>query len=48
MYLNIEGIRQKKGIEKSDDDRVKWERITKESDGVGSKGKRKKENKGCP
>ena len=41
-YLNIEAIRQKGGIGKSEDDRVKWERIMMESNGVESKGKRKK------
>ena len=44
-YLNIEATRQKEGIGKSKDDRVKWERVTMESDGVESKGKRKKETK---
>ena len=42
-YLNIEAIRQKGGIEKSEDNRMKWERIMTESDGVESKAKRKKE-----
>ena len=44
-YLNIEAIRQKRDIEKYKDDRVKWERITMESNGVESKRKRKKERK---
>ena len=44
-YLNIEAIKQKEGIEESEDDKVKWERIAMKSDGVESKGKRKKERK---
>ena len=40
-YLNIEAIRQKGGIKKSEDDRLKGERIRMESNGVESKAKRK-------
>ena len=43
-YLNIEAIRQKGGIAK--DDRMKWERIMMESDGVESKAKRRKKIRG--
>ena len=46
-YLDIEAIRQKGGIEKSENDRMKWERIMTDSNGVESKAKRKKENRGC-
>ena len=45
-YLNIEAIRQKGGIEKSEDNRMKWEIIMMKSNGVESKAKRKKENRG--
>ena len=41
-YLNIEAIRQRGGIKKSEDDGEKWEIMT-ESNGVESKAKRKKE-----
>ena len=44
-YLNIEAIRQKEGIGKSEDDRVKRGRVTMESDGFEAKVKRKKERK---
>ena len=33
-YLNIEAMRQKEGIGKSEDDRVERERVTMESNGV--------------
>ena len=44
-YLNIEAIRQMEGIRKSEDNGVKRERVTMESDGFEAKGKRKKERK---
>ena len=44
-YLNIEAMRQKEGIRKSEDDRVEKERVMTESDGCESKGKRKGKRK---
>ena len=41
-YLNIEALRQKEGIRKSEDDRVKRERVTMESNRFEAKEKRKR------
>ena len=41
-YLKIEAIRQKEGIGKSEDNRVRRERVMMESNGFEAKGKRKR------
>ena len=45
-YLNTEAIRHKEGIEKSGDNRVKWERIMMESNRVESKERESKKIRG--